>query len=143
MCGEITFLVEQDDFRFVAICEHNIIHLGWDRLVIYLQLEEFLALDGTLDRAIAGIGDFVLPSDAIFSQESDGIFLLQIYEVTLRLHKDDFSLLAEMVSMATEQVSPDGNRAVNPDIAVTDSNSKCTPIKSFVCPNRTNRTEND
>ena len=120
MCDQITFLAEQDDFRFVAICEHNIVHMAWDRFTVYLQPDELMSLDSSLDRAIAGIGELVSSSEALFSDNENGVFLLQLHELAIRLRPDDFSLLSYMVSEAAQQLDEDIPRTENLDITVIE-----------------------
>ncbi|PIE79612.1 MAG: hypothetical protein CSA11_11510 [Chloroflexi bacterium] len=118
MCDEIVFLAEQDEFRFITICEDNTIHLAWDRFTIYLSPQELLSLDQTLDRSVAGFGEMVTSNATVFSQDEVGWFLLQIYDMVLRLSSDDFLLIADMVSQATAQLPEDMPRLTNSDISV-------------------------
>lgn len=118
MCDEIVFLAEQDEFRFITICEDNTVHLAWDRFTMYLSPQELLSLDRTLDRSVAGFGEMVTSNATVFSQDEVGWFLLQIYDLVLRLFSDDFLLMADMVSQAAQQFPNDMPRLDINDISV-------------------------
>lgn len=44
MCKEFRMLVQQTDWRYVAQCEHDTVHLRWDSLDLSFQPEAFLKL---------------------------------------------------------------------------------------------------
>lgn len=44
MCKEFRMLVEQNDQRYIAQCEHETVHLRWDSLTLSFQPDAFLKL---------------------------------------------------------------------------------------------------
>ncbi|MCA9983948.1 MAG: hypothetical protein KDE09_25050 [Anaerolineales bacterium] len=97
MCNEIRYLAELDHFRFLAICEHEMLHLGWDHAIFYLSpdafnsLREMLAEIDLTGQDIAGAG---------------GIYWLHLYDFALQLSPRDLEDLARLVQEATTALPP-------------------------------------
>lgn len=116
MCNELMLLSEFDDYRCIAICEHDTIHLSWDHTTVYLRPEELLSLDLCLDQAIVAGPEGIFKQNMQVDTRQDAACLLWVFDVALRLSADNFLILTELVSQAAQKMPASIARRRNPDI---------------------------
>lgn len=116
MCNNLVFLAEQDEYRFICICEHQTIHLSWDHVTIYLMPEDFLSLDICLDRAVLNHRNS--PHNAPLDEEmrKKPSCLLWVFDIAIKLSLDDLLIMAELVYQGTKQLSAELPRKSNKNI---------------------------
>ena len=92
MCNNIRYLAELDQFRFLAICEHEMLHLGWDHAIFYLSPDAFASLQEMLAEIDQTGHDIA---------NSGGIYWLHLYDFALKLTPGDLKDLAQLFQQAT------------------------------------------
>ena len=95
MCNEIRYLAEIDHFRFLAICEHEMLHLGWDHAIFYLSPDTFNSLCDMLAEIDLSGHDVA---------GSGGFYWLHLYDFALQLSPKDLGDLARLIRAAIAEL---------------------------------------
>jgi hypothetical protein len=102
MCNQLTFLAKSNDWRYIAQCEHGIIHLGWDFKTLYLQHRDFLQVARFLEKANLGYEGEV--NDGYLRQNKDGYLELWLRGMGLILSAVDFLMIADIVREGVQRL---------------------------------------
>jgi hypothetical protein len=106
MCTQFTTLVESNDFRRILQCEHGTIHLAWDLVTLYLNLNEFERLAGLLERGTRLTEPSkITESSCILSYKKEGYYQLWVRNIAINLTPIDFLILVDMVRVVLRAAS--------------------------------------
>lgn len=89
MCKEFCMLVEQSDWRYIAQCEHNTVHLRWDTLTLSFQPEAFLKFGRQILQEHTKVSRLFPAVDAPFSKKAPFNLRLRVNTIELELPPSD------------------------------------------------------
>jgi hypothetical protein len=115
VCQHLTLLVEQDQRRYVAQCEHATIHLIWRRTALQFHPSEFLRIAQTLTYwSTSDEPDITDDSCVRLYQQPSGWIQLWLCGVGLNIAPLEVHTLIVMVSAAALQLRRAQAQAVSP-----------------------------
>jgi hypothetical protein len=114
MCRHITILAMIDDHYYVAHCEHNTLHLGWDYACYHLRLDDFWRITRFLERSAAGNFDQIEVEECCaLIRQKNGYYQLWLGDTALFLSETGFCKLIALVQLAIQTLS---DKASNPQL---------------------------
>jgi hypothetical protein len=97
MCQNLTVLVQDDDWHYLGLCEHDTVHLVWRHLSLHLRADDFVALTDTVVAACLHAGP---PPDSPTTT-----FRLRVGEVLLILEAEPFWQFANLMRRGAEKLT--------------------------------------
>jgi len=108
MCKEFYVLVEQTEWRYIAQCEHNTVHLRWDTLTLNFQPEAFLKFGRQILQEHVKVSRLFPVDEASFSKKKPSNLCLRVNTVVLELPPSEMPelLMALRIACALLEYSP-------------------------------------
>jgi hypothetical protein len=106
MCGSLVMLTELEASRYTSQCEHGMLYLTWDHVMIQFSRQEFVYLAETLQTLPCDDEAFIARTSLLtLSCDGDGQLSLYIRQVGLRLSLLDFHFLSGMIYVAVRMLN--------------------------------------
>jgi hypothetical protein len=113
MCHHFTLLAHQTDQRFIARCEHGMIHLNWDQITMRLAPIDLLRIGNVLDQLDADMDRHLFRAGPVCLVRDEGGYVqVWIGSSCLYLTPVDVMQVADMVRIVITHYSrmPPENR---------------------------------
>jgi len=121
MCNELTHLAQQGDWRYIAQCEHQTVHLRWDHLTLSLPPTAFLQLGAQIIKACEGtmfptsvaadVTPLTTATDDASSPTAKQPLRLRVNTVTLEIPAAELADLVALLQRARAQLHQAPSRA--------------------------------
>lgn len=118
MCNNLELLAKFDEYRFIAICEHGTVHIGWDHFTLYLRPEEFVSLDVSLSQSFFSSARQLETVENPF--EDEPICFVSIFDIMLRLNEASYLVLTDLVHRSVQKLPVRLPRVAHEKISVSE-----------------------
>jgi len=102
MCQHLTYLVYDNEYRFIAMCEHGTIHVTWQRGTVHLSSQLLLQLADFLPQAQQTVSreQCCVVGQNVLALDSRGGYQAWFYGVGFYLVERDLVNLTRMIADA-------------------------------------------
>ena len=102
MCQHLTYLVYDNEYRFIAMCEHGTVHLTWQRGTVHLSSQLLLQLADFLPQAQQTVNrePYCMVGHNVLALDSRGGYQAWLCGVGFYLAEKDLMNLMRMVQDA-------------------------------------------
>jgi len=128
MCNEFHMLVEENDWRYIAQCEHKTIHLRWDHLTISLPPHAFAQFARNILEESARHRELATVAT---NPNAKATLRLRLNTVLVEFTGTDLLALRPLLQRAIERLT---NDAPLPKLPATESPATNTPPSLQPCP---------
>ncbi len=112
MCNEFTMLVQASDWRYIAQCEHQTVHLRWDHLTISLPPHAFRQLAGQILDASPAVRTPSGSDKVTAPKQPQPTLRLRLNTVLLEFPASDFARLRALLTDASALLAENDQCAV-------------------------------